>query len=148
MAEYPITVASVSSSACYPSTVQSLLNSLAEYITVNIDEVKQTYIVSATAPDSENQDKPWFQTYSGTGYGLPKVVRLYSNGQWKEFAQLKQGDLALVGENNAVNAPWGESGFTYGFGDTGIPTYAPSAPPSAPTGYKYKVYVGYWTTKS
>jgi hypothetical protein len=149
MAEYPITVVSVSSSACYPSTPQQLLTSLAEYITVRIDDEKQTYIVSATAPDAGNQDKPWFQTYSSvSGYGLPKVVRLYSNGAWKEFAQLQQGDLALVDANATVNAPWGENGFTYAFGDTGLPTYAPAVPPTAPDGYKYKAYVGYWTTKS
>jgi hypothetical protein len=149
MAEYPITVASVPSTACYPSTPQSLLNSLAEYITVRIDDEKQVYIVSATAPDAVNQDKPWFQTYSGGGgYGLPKVVRLYSNGEWKEFAQLKQGDMILVEANKAVNSPWGESGYTYSFGDTGIANYVPSVLPTAPEGFKYKVYVGYWTTKS
>lgn len=149
MAEYPITVASVPSTACYPSTPQSLLTSLAEYITVQIDETKQIYIVSPTAPNAENQNKPWFQTYtSGSGYGLPKVVRLYSNGQWKEFAQLKQGDLIIAEANKSVNSPWGESGYTYSFGDTGIPNYAPGTLPAAPDGYKYKVYVGYWTTKS
>lgn len=149
MAEYPITVASVPSTACYPSTPQSLLTSLAEYITVRIDGTKQVYIVSPTAPDSSNQDKPWFQTYTtGSGYGIPKVVRIYSNGQWKEFAQLKQGDLVIVGANKAVNAPWGENGFTYSFGDTGIPNYTPGVLPTAPDGFKYKVYVGYWTSKS
>lgn len=149
MAEYPITVVSVPSTACYPSTPQSLLNSLAEYITVRIDDEKQVYIVSSSAPDADNQDKPWFQTYTaGSGYGLPKVVRVYSNGQWKEFAQLKQGDMILVEVNKAVSSPWGESGYTYSFGDTGVPNYTPSAPPTAPDGFKYKIYVGYWSTKS
>ena len=148
MAEYPITVTPVSSTTCYPSTLQALLNSLVEYTTVRIDDKKQVYIVGSTAPDID-LDKPWFQTYtSGSGYGLPKVIRLYSDGQWKEFAQLKQGDMTLVTVDSVINSPWGESGYTYSFGDTGISSYTPSSLPTAPDGFKYKVYVGYWSSKT
>lgn len=149
MAEYPITVTEVPSTACYPSTPQQLLNILSNYITVQIDEVKQTYVVSDAAPSSENIDKPWFQTYaSGSGYGLPKVVRWYSNGQWKEFAQLKQGDMILVNENSTISSPWGETGHTYYFGDTNLPSYTPPTLPTPTEGFKYKVYVGFWSTMS
>ena len=148
MAEYPITVASGLSGACYPSTPQLLLEAIAEYTTVRIDEVKQEYVVSSTAPNSQS-DKPWFQTYSsGSGYGLPKVVRMYSNGEWKEFAQLQQGDMVLIGENATISSPWGEYGYTYVFGDTGISSYTPTALPTPPEGLKYKVYVGYWSSKT
>jgi hypothetical protein len=149
MPEYPITINQIPSTVCYPSTPQGLLNNLAEYITVNIDEVKQTYVVSSSAPSSINEDKPWFQTYSPTtDYGLPKVIRLYSDGKWKEFAQLKQGDMVLVQANKTIESPWGEGGYTYSFGDTNMPNYSPSYGPTAPDGFKYKTYVGYWTTKS
>lgn len=149
MAEYPITVAEVPSTACYPANVQQLLDVLSNYITVHIDGTKQTYVVSDTPPTGQNINKPWFQTYSPvSGYGLPKVIRWYSNGQWKEFAQLKQGDMILVNQDSTINSPWGEFGHTYYFGATGISSYTPPALPTPPVGFKYKVYVGFWSTMS
>lgn len=146
MAEYPLTATVLPSTTCYPNTVQGLVNSAAEYLNVRIDEILQPYTVDDTAPDSTATQNPWFQTTTvGSGYGLPKVVRLYVNGQWKEFSQFRQGDMILVSLNYPITRPWGESGVTYTFGDTGLGSYTAPTLPNAPEGFKYKVYVGYYS---
>lgn len=146
MAEYPITTTTLPSNTCYPTTLQALVNLVSDYATVQISGSVQPYKVGSTAPGVADTDKPWFQTEtSGSGYGLPKVVRLYVNGQWKEFAQFNQGDMILVSINSTVSKPWGDPGSTYNFGDTGLPSYTVPSGPVPPVDYKYKVYVGYYS---
>ena len=150
MAEYPLTVATIPDNTCYPTTVQPLLNLVAEYSTLVIPGNEVGYIISDTVPSSENQGKLWFQTgSSGSGYGSPKVIRWFVNGVWLEFAQLSQGDRILVASSNAaLVAPWGEYGYTYSFSGLGISPYTPTQAPLPPEGLRYKTYVGYWTSKS
>lgn len=140
MAEYPVTAATLPTTTCYPQTVQELVNLVADYVDVQVNKNIQPYLIDNQAPDGLND--PWFQVYNS---GLPKVVRLYVNGQWKEFSQFSQGDLILIPNNYQVSAPWGNPGSTYTFGDTGIPSYTVATAPVPPDGFKYKVYVGYYS---
>jgi hypothetical protein len=145
MNENPITVTTLPDNTCYPPTAQALVNLVAAYSRVEILGNPTEYAISEAALPANASSQVWFQT---TGEGVPKVARLYVNGQWKEFAQLKQGDMVLVASTSTIVSPWGENGFTYAFGDTGLPTYAPPISPLPPTGLKYKRYVGYWSSKS
>lgn len=149
MSEYSLTTVNVPENTCYPSTIQPLLNLIADYTTLVIPGNPQAYIVSATAPAASNQNKLWFQTETPVnGYGAPKVVRLYVNGEWKEFAQLSQGDRILVAAEATISSPWGEYGYTYSFSGTGTSSYSPTQAPTPPEGLKYKTYVGYWDSKT
>lgn len=145
MNENPITVTIAPDNVCYPPTAQALVNLVAEYSRVEIDGNPAEYSISDEALPAAASSQLWFQT---TGEGLPKVARLYVNGEWREFAQLSQGDMILVASTSVIVSPWGESGFTYAFGDTGLSTYAPPVSPTPPDGLKYKRYVGYWSSKS
>lgn len=145
MNENPITVTTLPDNTCYPPTVQELINLVASYSRVEIAGNPSEYAISDEALPADASSQLWFQT---TAEGLPKVARLYVNGQWKEFAQLSQGDMVLVASTSEIVSPWGENGFTYAFGDTGLPTYAPPLSPTPPEGLKYKRYVGYWSSKS
>lgn len=149
MAEYPLTVVNVPTNTCYPTTIQSLLNLIADYTTLVVPGNPQAYIISATPPSANNQNKLWFQTETpDTGYGTPKVVRWYVGGEWREFAQLSQGDRILVAAEAIISSPWGEYGYTYSFSGLGISNYTPTQPPAPPEGLKYKTYVGYWDSKT
>lgn len=152
MSEYPITVVELDESLCYPPTVQPLLNSLADYITVNISYDPLTYIVDSSTPTSANNSSPFFQTTVASGgsqYGLPKAIRIYADSKWQEFSQFQQGDKILVASNSVIVSPWGESPYTYTFlSGTNLSTYSPPISPEPPTGFKYKTYVGAWTSKA
>lgn len=145
MNENPITVTTLPDNTCYPPTAQALVNLVATYSRVEIDGNPAEYSISDAALPADASSQLWFQTTNG---GLPKIARLYINGQWKEFTQLSQGDMILVAFISTIVSPWGEYGFTYAFGDTGLPTYAPPVSPTPPDGLKYKRYVGYWSSKS
>jgi len=145
MNENPITVTTLPDNTCYPPTVQALINLVAEYSRVEIAGSAAEYRISDEALPADALSELWFNI---TDQGLPTAVRLYLNGQWKEFAQLSQGDMVLVASTALIAPPWGEAGFTYAFGDTGLPTYAPPVSPTPPEGLKYKRYVGFWTSKS
>jgi hypothetical protein len=149
MAEYPLTVVNVPDNTCYPTTVQTLLNLIAGYTTLVVPGNLQSYIIGSSTPSTQDQGKLWFQTKSSdSGYGTPRVVRLYVSGAWREFAQLSQGDRILVANNSVILAPWGEYGYTYSFSGIGISSYTPTEAPTPPDGLKYKTYVGYWDSKS
>ena len=64
MAEFPLTIIPVTGNACYPTTVQQVVDLVAQYSTVNNPGVKQSYIVSATTPPAEKADQLWAQTTS------------------------------------------------------------------------------------
>lgn len=148
MAEYPLTTTVVPQNTCYPPTVQLFLNLVSDYTTLVIPGNPQPYIISSTTPSAENQDRLWFQTGSpNAGYGTPKVVRRYVNGEWREFAQLSQGDRVLMAAANSISSPWGEYGFTYSFSGLGLSDYTPTLAPPPPDNLKYKTYIGYWTSK-
>jgi hypothetical protein len=152
MAEYPITVPEIVGEACYQTTVQELINYLADAITVQITGNPIPYIVSATTPSSENNNSAFFQTKEPVGtsqYGSPKAVRIYADSKWQEFSQFKQGDMILVADNSVVISPWGEYPYTYTFlSGTNLSTYSPPVTPEPPQGFKYKRYVGAWTSKA
>lgn len=145
MKEYPLTIKTIPSSTCYPSTVQKLLQAITDFAFVSIDDILQPYSISDTSPSLSLSQNPWAQTSTSlSGYGSPKTIRLYINGQWREFSQFSQGDAVLVPSYTQIAAPWGVYGQTYTFGDTGLPNYTPTFNPNAPEGYKYKIYVGYY----
>jgi hypothetical protein len=152
MPEYILQFPTFPVNACYPSSAQQLINLVAKTGTLKISGPENDYVASHVVPGSTQQSYVWFQTSppaGATGYGLPKVARLFSSLRWFEFAQLAQGDRILVTATSAIVAPWGEFGFTYSFGDTNILPYSPTAAPAPPAGgFKYKTYVGYWSTKT
>lgn len=149
MAEYLLTTTPISTETCYPAQVQTLVNFVADASTLVVDGNEQAYVVSQTPPASGDTDKLWFETGTpATNYGTPKVARAYVNGAWREFAQLSQGDRILVIANATISAPWGEYGYTYSFSGLGLSNYAPTIAPVPPEGFKYKTYVGYWSSKT
>ena len=149
MAEFPLTITNLTGNACYPTTVQQLVDLVAQYATLSIQGLEQGYIVTPTTPPASKSDQLWFQTTSVlSGYGEPKVIRWNVNGVWLEFAPLSQGDRVLVESVSTISSPWGEYGFTYSFASSGLPSYTPTLSPAAPEGLKYKVYVGYWDSRT
>lgn len=152
MRQFILQVSTFSSKSCYPENVQDLINLIAENCTLRLPFTPTRYGVSSTVLPQTRQSEVWFQTSSPavgtTGYGAPKTPRLFRNPSWGEFATLRQGDRILCPVAHAIEAPWGEFGFTYGFGDTGVPNYTPTQAPAAPAEYKYKTYVGYWSTRT
>ena len=148
MAEFPLTITPLSGDSCYPTTVQQVIDLVAQYATLSIRGIEQGYIVSATTPVASKSDQLWFQTTSVlSGYGVPKVIRWNVNGPWLEFAQLSQGDRVLVQSISTIYSPWGEYGYKYSFASSGLQDYIPTLSPAPPEGLKYKVYVGYWDSK-
>jgi hypothetical protein len=149
MAEFPLTIVPLSGNACYPTTVQQVVDLVAEYATLNIQGVKQAYTISSTTPPDNKSNQLWLQTTGAlSGYGDPKVIRWNVNGAWLEFATLSQGDRVLVQSVSTITSPWGEYGYTYSFASSGISSYTPTVSPIAPEGMKYKVYVGYWDSRT
>ena len=153
MNEFPITAATLPANICYPNSVQAFVNLIAEYCKVHIAGDPIQYRVSNQSIPLDSSAVVWVQTSSPPGpneYGTPKVIRLYVSGQWKEFAPLSQGDAILVTQGSEIVAPWGELGYTYSFpADTGLGDYTPTLSPlSQPDGLIYKIYVGYWSSKT
>jgi hypothetical protein len=151
MNEYPLTVPNFPSNTCYPPTVQGVIDLIGSFVTLAIEGNPPDYSISSTALPSTQQSQLWAQTYPPTvagSYGIPKVFRLFTSGQWLEFAQLSRGDRILVPFASVILSPWGEYGYTYSFGDTSVTAYTPTVAPTPPAGYKYKTYVGYWSSKT
>jgi len=149
MAQYTLTPGTVPANTGYPGTIQDLLTLIQNYVTVTDDLQYKTFIVGNTqpAPTSGNQNKIWFELSAG---GEPKSIRVYNNGNWLEFVPFKQGDMVLIPDTVTPQSPWGEPNTTYqinvysGTVLTQISFLTPAAP-TAPTGYKYKVYVGHYS---
>jgi len=153
MNEFPLTSDTLPENICYPNSVQALVNLVAEYCRVHITGDPIEYRISTQAIPAGSSAVVWVQISSPPGpnqSGTPKVIRLYVNGQWREFAPLSQGDAILVTDGSEVVAPWGQLGYTYNFpADTGLNDYTPTlAPGSEPDGLMYKIYVGYWSSKT
>ena len=153
MNEFPITTETIPANICYPRSVQGLVNFVAESSKVHIEGDPVEYLVSNQSIPVASNAVVWVQTSSPPGaneYGTPKVIRLYVSGQWKEFAPLRQGDAILVEAGSQIVAPWGQLGYTYSFpADTGLGNYTPTLTPgSTPEGLAYKIYVGYWSSKT
>lgn len=146
MADYCLTAQQLKGNSCYPENVQELINLMANYLSFRVDGFPQAYTLGSSIPGLSSTDRPWFQTQANLpNLGLPKAIRAYSNGQWKEFSQFIQGDIILVPINYPVVSPWGNPGETYSFGGLGFPDYTAPANLIAPADYKYKVYVGYYS---
>ena len=150
MDEYPLTATNFPSNTCYPAKIQDLINLIGKFVTVTVKGNPPDYSISPTVLPSTKQSQLWAHTYPPTfsgSYGKPKVFRLFTSGQWLEFAQLSLGDRILVKSDANIASPWGEYGFTYSFGDTAVLPYTPTVAPTPPVGFKYKTYVGYWSSK-
>ena len=153
MNEFPITTETIPANICYPRSVQGLVNFFAESSKVHIEGDPVEYLVSNQSIPVASNAVVWVQTSSPPGaneYGTPKAIRMYVSGQWKEFAPLRQGDAILVEAGSQIVAPWGQLGYTYSFpADTGLVNYTPTLTPgSTPAGLAYKIYVGYWSSKT
>ena len=135
MAEYTLSAATLPANTGYPGNLQALLQLIQSYISVTSDSTLTTLVVSDSTPQSEDNDKIWFQTQSG----YPQTIKIYSNGFWKEFTPFSFGDLVLTDVNAEISSPWGVGSTTYVV--DGISTLTP-ATPVPPTNAKYKVYVG------
>jgi hypothetical protein len=149
MAQYTLTPGIVPPTIGYPGNIQDLMELIKNYMTVVENLEFKTFIVSNTqpAPTSGNQDKIWFELSST---GNPKAIRLYNNGNWLEFVPFNQGDLVLIADTVIPESPWGEPNTSYqvnvfsGVTVTQISFLTPTAP-TAPVGFKYKVYVGHYS---
>jgi len=140
MAVYSISAATLPANTGYPANVQGLLQLLQSYLSVISNENLTSVIVSSTTPQSQDNDKVWFQTQPGV-VGSPQSVRLYSNGEWQEFSPFVFGDLILTDANAAISSPWGIGNTTYVV--NGITKLTPTTP-VPPANSQYKVYVGYY----
>ena len=62
-----------------------------------------------------------------------------TNESWVEFTQFYFGDMLLVDITSEIISPWGEGATVYTV--KGQELLTPPTP-TAPAGFKYKVYVG------
>lgn len=137
----------------YPKTFSGFLSFLANYLFFDDKVSKREYVIDPVKPAtiSQDSDKIWFQSQAITDF--PLVPRVYSSGKWEGFVSLNQGDLVLIPSGAEIKSPWGEAGgviynviIYQGVGaNTTLAYTTPSvatAPP--PSGFKYKVYVGYY----
>lgn len=140
MPVYSLSAGTLPANTGYPANVQDLLNLLESYVSVASPSSLSTIVISDTTPASDNNDKVWFETYPGVGSD-PKSIRIYSEGQWKEFTSFSFGDMVLCDSNATIASPWGVGNTTYII--DGITKLTPTTP-TPPSGAQYKVYVGYY----
>lgn len=137
----------------YPKTISGFLSFLSNYLFFDDKTTIKSYTIDPSRPANitTDSDKIWFQTKVSTD--SPIVPRVFNAGTWQPFDVFNQGDIVLVPEGATIQSPWGEpNGVTYnvirypGSGSTTtVPYTTPSvsaAPP--PSGFKYKVYAGYY----
>lgn len=137
----------------YPKTFSAFLSFLSNYLFFDDKLILKSYLIQDTKPSNitADSDKIWFQTQPSTEF--PVIPRVYAANFWEGFETFNQGDIVLAPSAATIEAPWGEpNGVTYnvirysGSGpNTTVPYTTPSvatAPP--PSGFKYKVYVGYY----
>jgi hypothetical protein len=137
MAEIKITSGSVPAGTPYPGTFGEFLNVLSSYLSVQYPDELRYAVVSSSTPTGSDQNKLWFKINPDTG--LPSTINIFVNGAWLEFTQFNFGDMVLVDSTANILSPWGEGSSTYTV--AGQQLLTPQTP-SAPSGYKYKVYVG------
>jgi hypothetical protein len=140
MAVYSITAATLPANTGYPGNVQGLLQLLQSYLSVSSNSTLTSVVVSAATPQSEDNDKVWFQTQAGIS-GAPQSIKLYNAGSWEEFTPFAFGDLILTDANATIESPWGVGNTAYVV--NGITKLTPTTP-VAPANAQYKVYVGYY----
>jgi len=140
MAEIKITSGSVPAGTPYPGNFGDFLTTLSSYLSVQYPDELRYAVVSSSTPTGSDQNKLWFKVNAQTG--LPSTVNLFVNGSWLEFTQFNFGDMVLVDSTANIISPWGEGSNTYTV--AGQELLTPQTP-TAPNGYKYKVYVGNYT---
>jgi hypothetical protein len=146
MAEFNLNSTAVPATPSYPDTTQGLIDFLATYLYFDDNINFKSYVrgISNPVPASLNSDKIWFQE---TNLGGPRAIYRFNSPSWKEFVDFNPGDLILTPVTSTVASPWGNPGQTYlvitydATGSSTTSVVAGSAPP-APSGFKYKVYVG------
>lgn len=140
MAVYSLSAGTVPANTGYPANMQALLQLLESYLTVASPSSLSTIVIGDTTPDSEDNDKIWFQTSPGVS-GSPQSIKIYSQGAWQEFTPFSFGDMVLCDSNASIDSPWGIGNTTYVV--NGINKLTPTTP-TPPAGTQYKVYVGYY----
>lgn len=141
MAVYSLSAGTLPANTGYPANLQALLQLIESYVSVASPSSLSSIVISESTPSSDDNDKLWFETYSGVG-NYPKSIKLYSEGSWKEFTPFSFGDMVLCDANSTIESPWGIGNTTYVV--DGISKLTPTTP-VPPTGGKYKVYVGYYS---
>jgi hypothetical protein len=137
MADIKIFSGTVPAGTPYPGNFNALLSGLSSYLTVTYPDGLRYAVVSSSTPTGNDQDKVWFKLSPQTG--LPSTVNVFVNGSWVEFTQFTFGDMVLVDSTANIVSPWGEGATTYTV--AGREVLTPQTP-TAPNGYRYKVYVG------
>lgn len=137
----------------YPKKFSDFLSFLSNYLFFDDGNAIRSYFIDSakSANISVDSDKVWFQT--SVSDQLPVVPRIYSSGSWEQFDHFNQGDIILTPETALIQSPWGQpNGVTYNvikYPGSGANTLVAYTTPSVsavppPTGFKYKVYVGYY----
>lgn len=137
MAEVTINSGSVPAGTPYPGNFGDFLNVLSSYLSVQYPEELRYAVVSSSTPVGSDQNKLWFKLNPQNL--APVSVNFFVNGSWLEFTQFSFGDMVLVDSSANVAPPWGEGSNSYTVAGQVLIT---PPTPSAPAGYKYKVYVG------
>jgi hypothetical protein len=137
MAEIKIAAGLVPDQTPYPGNFRDFLKELSSYLTVQYPDELRYAIVSSATPTGADQSKLWYKLNPQTG--APDIVSIFINGSWVEFTPFNFGDMVLVDSTSNIVVPWGQGSTTYTVAGQQLLT---PPTPSAPSGYKYKVYVG------
>lgn len=104
------------------------------------------FVVNLSATNTQGTGTKSFVLHVNSGISTvtssTKALRKFSSGGWVEFLSLKRGDIVLTPASNSVLFPWGEPGKTYNLSPWGEPDFTVPSVGSAPSGYKYKYYIG------
>jgi hypothetical protein len=130
----------------YPRTFRETVSYVAFNAKVDRPNVNELYIKDRTIPGSEYQNRIWAHTPQTGDYPTNNLttpaLRRYASGVWYEFGHIQRGDVVLVANAAAVFFPWASSGDVLNLSEFGEGTFTVPSLPSAPTGFKYKYYVG------
>lgn len=137
MADLKLVTGLVPADTPYPATFNEFLEKLSSYLTLQYPDEFRYAVVSSAAPTGPDVDKIWFKLSSVDG--SPESVNIYIDGNWVEFSPLQFGDMVLVADTSVIISPWGEGQKVYTV--RGEEKITPTTP-TAPAGYKYKIYVG------
>jgi len=145
MAEFSIAFASPGF-VDYPRTFRETVAYVAANARVDRPDVDELYIKARTIPDAEYNDRIWVHAPQTGDYPVNNLVtpalRRYVSGVWYEFGPFERGDIILVPVANPVLFPWASSDDVLDLSEFGEDTFTVPGLPSAPTGFKYKYYVG------
>ena len=147
MSEYHLKSLSVSNFDSYPNTLSGLISFLANVLYFDDKIIFKRYVISDTNPTPITQysDGIWFKLNTVTE--APDGMFRYTGSNWERQSFFVSNDMVLVPTTATVSSPWGDPGqvynvITYGPSGTTTTSVTAGSAPTAPAGFKYKVYVG------